>query len=93
MPVYMKPQAKQKVDITWRVVATALLSVLLYFAIKIDNKIDYSYEANVKQQIINENNKKVLEDISSITRKLDIDLDRLADRQYNLESKFYSRVD
>jgi len=93
MPVYMTPQAKQKVDITWRVVATALLSVLLYFAIKIDNKIDYSYEANVKQQIINENNKSVLIELRNSYEKLDLSVIKIADRQYLLESKVYRRFD
>lgn len=83
----MSPKLKENVEITWRVLALSMLSFCVWFLIRINDKIDYSYDANVKQQEINKNVAEKLDHLIEVSRKLDLDFDRLADRQFQYESK------
>lgn len=83
----MSPKLKENVEITWRVLALSMLSFCVWFLIRINDKIDYSYDANVKQQEINKNVAEKLDHLIQVSRKLDLDFDRLADRQFQYESK------
>lgn len=83
----MSPKLKENVEITWRVLALSMLSFCMWFLIRINDKIDYSYDANVKQQEINKNVAEKLDHLIEVSRKLDLDFDKLADRQFQYESK------
>lgn len=97
----MSPKAKENVIITWRIAALGLLSGILFFLTKLNDKIDYSYEANVKQQIINENIWQRMSihaseidrlqvnvaTISADVKKLDLDYEKIQDRQFQIQSK------
>lgn len=81
----MSPKLKENVEITWRVVALGLLSVCVYFLVKINDKVDYSYKANVEQAVTNQSVSGRIITLEAQVDRLGVTVADLRERQYKLE--------
>lgn len=89
----MTPQIKERFEITGWSVAIALLSVCVYFLVRINNKIDYTYDMVVIQKEINLNVQEKFnrhsqehEKINHEIKVLDTRQDIVSERLYSLEA-------
>jgi len=83
----MSPKIKERFEITGWTIALSLLGVIIWFLVKINDKIDYSYESNVTQKETNINVKDAINDLRKHDAVLDTRQDFLSERFYTLEGK------
>lgn len=89
----MSPKIKERVEITGWGMAMALLSVCVYFLIRINNKIDYTYDMVVIQKEINLNVQEKFnkvhsehDELNHAIQVLDTRQDIISERLYSLEA-------
>lgn len=89
----MSPKIKERFEVTGWSVAIAMLSVVIWFLVQINNKIDYSYKANVEQQEINKGIDEKMKDLKIGQATLSTRQDFLSERLYTVEAKLKFKID
>ncbi len=84
--MYMSPKLKERFEFTGWAIVTSLLSVCVYFLVRLNDKIDYSYKANVEQMEINKSVKESLEKYETAIMVNDARMDKISERFYSLEA-------
>jgi hypothetical protein len=93
----MSPKQKENLSAAmlnlFRWTTLGLLSVMMYFLIDIHNKVNQSHEFRMQQVEMNKTMMMRLDWIMEAHRKMDLDLDKLTERQYLLESRVNRKRD
>jgi hypothetical protein len=89
----MSPQQEEKFVLTWRVVCLFLLTITstavsfgVYFLVKLNDKIDYSYRANVMQEFKNDEIEGEIMEMKKKDIELDTRQDIVSERLYTVEA-------
>lgn len=89
----MSPKQEEKFVLTWRVVCLGLLTITttavsfgVYFLVKLNDKIDYSYRANVMQEFKNDEIEREIKELESKDEVIDTRQDIISERLYSLEA-------